>query len=164
LELQALDPRVSLPYWDFTVDNEPTSALWAPPFLGGTGLEPNGYAVLDGPFRAGRWVLAFDGPALRRNLGGYNGDALPKPDDVRAALRVPQYDAPPWDANSPVDRSFRNFMQGVNHPSGDAEMHDRVHNWVGGSMRGMASPNDPVFWMVHANLDRIWTEWSAIWG
>jgi tyrosinase len=164
LELQAIDPNVTIPYWDFTVDSLPTSSLWSPEFLGGTGLEENNYVVMDGPFREGEWILAFDGPSLRRDLGGAFADRLPSPDDVAAALQVPQYDAPPWNNASPIDQSFRCFMQGVNDPSGDAQMHDLVHDWVGGSMVGMASPNDPVFWLMHANLDRIWADWESIWG
>jgi tyrosinase len=55
-------------------------------------------------------------------------------------------------------------MAGWNFPSGEAEMHNRVHAWVGGSMVLMSSPNDPVFWLVHANIDRLWAEWEAING
>ena len=28
----------------------------------------------------------------------------------------------------------------------------------------MTSPNDPVFWLAHAYLDRLWAEWEAIHG
>jgi hypothetical protein len=31
-----------------------------------------------------------------------------------------------------------------------------VHRWVNGNMVSMASPNDPVFWLHHANIDRLW--------
>lgn len=50
-------------------------------------------------------------------------------------------------------------------------MHNRVHLWVGGKWgdpekphRGTMSlgvaPNDPVFWLIHANVDRLWVEWQ----
>jgi tyrosinase len=51
-------------------------------------------------------------------------------------------------------------MEGWNSPTGDPTMHNQVHDWVGGSMLTMFSPNDPVFWLVHANLDRLWAEWE----
>lgn len=40
--------------------------------------------------------------------------------------------------------------------------HDEVHRWVGGTMGiiGVA-PADPMFWMHHANVDRIWAAWQA---
>jgi hypothetical protein len=40
--------------------------------------------------------------------------------------------------------------------------HDTVNDWVGGNMNNiMASPCDPVFWMHHAEIDRIWSAWQA---
>lgn len=39
--------------------------------------------------------------------------------------------------------------------------HNYVHNFVGGNMGGFLSPLDPVFWLHHANVDRLWTVWGA---
>jgi tyrosinase len=39
-------------------------------------------------------------------------------------------------------------------------MHAGVHNAVGGDMAGAASPTDPLFWLHHSNIDRIWSEWQ----
>jgi Common central domain of tyrosinase len=39
-------------------------------------------------------------------------------------------------------------------------MHNAVHAWVGGAMSTSASTNDPVFWLHHANVDRIWDMWQ----
>ena len=39
-------------------------------------------------------------------------------------------------------------------------IHGSIHIWVGGTMSDASvSPADPVFWMHHANLDRLWWEW-----
>jgi len=39
-------------------------------------------------------------------------------------------------------------------------IHGGVHIWVGGTMSDASvSPADPVFWMHHANLDRLWWAW-----
>jgi tyrosinase len=39
-------------------------------------------------------------------------------------------------------------------------IHGSVHIWVGGTMSDASvSPADPVFWMHHANLDRLWWIW-----
>lgn len=57
-------------------------------------------------------------------------------------------------------------------------MHNTVHTWVGGiitpSPKGprvfgtmtvpLASPNDPVFFLHHANIDRLWAEWQQVHG
>ena len=40
--------------------------------------------------------------------------------------------------------------------------HNVVHGWVGGTMNNiMISPADPIFWLHHAEVDRIWSVWQA---
>jgi len=47
--------------------------------------------------------------------------------------------------------SFASPMNGV---------HGSVHIWVGGSMSDPdTAAADPIFWMHHANLDRLWWQW-----
>ena len=41
-------------------------------------------------------------------------------------------------------------------------MHNRIHVWVGGDMAPATSPNDPVFYLNHCNVDRIWSGWQKI--
>ncbi|MCZ8282161.1 MAG: tyrosinase family protein [Aquidulcibacter sp.] len=38
--------------------------------------------------------------------------------------------------------------------------HDNVHGATGGFMGAFMSPVDPIFWLHHANLDRLWDIWS----
>lgn len=40
--------------------------------------------------------------------------------------------------------------------------HNPVHNLIGGSMSSVTvSPRDPIFWLHHANIDRLWAAWCA---
>jgi tyrosinase len=40
-------------------------------------------------------------------------------------------------------------------------IHDVIHGWVGGTMGVIATaPADPIFWMHHANIDRLWWQWQ----
>ena len=40
-------------------------------------------------------------------------------------------------------------------------VHGGVHVWVGGTMSFISTaPADPIFWMHHANIDRLWWEWQ----
>src|SRR5262245_39232996 len=43
------------------------------------------------------------------------------------------------------------------------DYHNTVHMWVGGNTMPfpMTSPNDPMFWLHHANVDRIWAQWQV---
>ena len=39
--------------------------------------------------------------------------------------------------------------------------HNHVHDWVGGIMSNTSfSPADPVFWLHHCEVDRIWSVWQ----
>jgi tyrosinase len=40
--------------------------------------------------------------------------------------------------------------------------HNNVHNDVGGNMAQGESPRDPIFWLHHANIDRLWKRWIAL--
>lgn len=49
----------------------------------------------------------------------------------------------------------------VLHLARNQSSHDTVHVRVGGSMSSIANaPADPIFWMHHANADRMWHDWQ----
>jgi hypothetical protein len=37
--------------------------------------------------------------------------------------------------------------------------HNFIHRWVGGDMVTAGSSFDPIFWLHHCNIDRLWVEW-----
>ncbi len=40
--------------------------------------------------------------------------------------------------------------------------HGAGHNWIGGDMANIQiSPNDPVFWFHHVQVDRVWAKWQT---
>jgi tyrosinase len=39
-----------------------------------------------------------------------------------------------------------------------------VHVWVGGDMGPSTSPNDPVFYLNHCNVVRLWEGWMQTHG
>ncbi|MFJ8858009.1 tyrosinase family protein [Streptomyces sp. NPDC102451] len=162
--LQAVDPRVSIPYWDWTRDNTTSSSLWAEDLLGGNG-RPGDRQVMTGPFayRQGNWRISAavtDDPFLRRNFGRPSAPVtLPTAADVDRALSDPVYDAAPW--NSLSTTGFRNGLEGWGISGGPGVAnHNQVHRWIGGSMAGAASPDDPVFWLHHAFIDLLWARWQ----
>ncbi len=154
--LQEIDASVSLPYWDWTVDRTPTASIWNANFMGGNGTGAD-QRVTSGPFAfsTGEWNLTVRDPGdttpfLTRAFGAMG--SLPTQAGVNAAKNVVPYDSAPWNSDSSTNTSFRNRLEGVIHNPG--------HMWVGGSMMAMSSPNDPVFWLHHCNIDRLWAEWQ----
>jgi tyrosinase len=164
-ELQSVNPAVTLPYWDWTVDQSPTGSLWKPDFLGGSGGGLQG-RVTDGKFAgsSGQWPINIkDEPTtpnfLRRQLG-VAADARNLPSAARQAqvLTLTPYDVSPWDdmlRDQQNAGQWGGFRIGLEIP-----LHNLVHRWVGGNMLDMSSPNDPVFWLHHCNLDRLWAVWQ----
>ena len=153
-DLQAIDPSVTIPYWNWP---NPASNPFTADFLGTNGSGANGQ-VTDGHFRRGapdNWVLKItDNPGdpdfLQRAFGADpSAIALPTGNDVTTALSVTPYELSPYAGN---DGGFRAAME---YP-----LHNLVHRYVGGTMGFMTSPNDPVFWMHHGNIDRLWGEWQ----
>lgn len=93
------------------------------------------------------WLLGFTptvnligGPhTVWRNIGAFT--ILPDGAAVAAAL-----------ANATFN-TFGPALEGI---------HNTGHVWVGGSMGSVpTAPADPVFWMHHAEIDRLWAQWQA---
>jgi tyrosinase len=122
------------------------------------------------------------GPNYLQRTLGQAVDSLPAPEQWAGAMDVKAYDAPLWDSNvgvipQPNPRSvrfagapsFRNVLEGwvpyydtATAPAVYPALHNQVHMWVGGSMSdALSSPNDPVFFLHHCNVDRLWTLWQA---
>ena len=43
----------------------------------------------------------------------------------------------------------------------ESRPHNSVHRTVGQDMASFMSPRDPIFWLHHCNIDRIWASWNA---
>jgi tyrosinase len=152
-DLRQIDSTVTVPYWDWT-DLAPFTA----DFLGGNGRSGD-MVVDDGSAFAANgpnhWTLkVLDAPldptSLQRSFGTRSDAmALPTPQDVTTALGITPYDSPPW-RNS----SF-GFRAQVEYA-----LHNLVHRYVNGTMYNMTSPNDPIFWLHHCNIDRLWAIWQ----
>lgn len=173
------DAAFALPYWDWATDaalgNPYATPLWRTSFMGGVGDRDNNNYLLPGTaFAPGEWELAppiVNGKIAppppknwlqRRDWRDVPPEAptLPSKADVDRALAVTTYDTPEWDRTR--KDSFRNTLEGwIRGADGTFQLHNRVHIWVGGSMLPMTSPNDPIFFLHHCNIDRIWAEWQA---
>ena len=61
--------------------------------------------------------------------------------------------------NSVVNNPNLNYTQFTSQLEGQ---HNTVHGWVGGTMNNIqVSPADPIFWMHHGEIDRLWSVWQA---
>jgi tyrosinase len=72
--------------------------------------------------------------------GTFNAGMLPTQADINSVTGKTTYDA------------FQTALEGP---------HGWVHNAVGGTMASSASPADPIFWLHHAFVDKIWADWQT---
>ena len=127
--MQEIDPQISIPYWDTSVDQSTTSALWDQDFMGSFDANWN----------------------LGRALGSSN---LPSPAQVAALQATPGSTWPPSTTGTSGFYVYANNMErGLVHIGG--------HGWVAGAMNTRSSPRDPIFYLHHGNVDRLWEEWES---
>jgi tyrosinase len=178
LSVEMAEPDFAMPYWNWAADSAltpGTSPIWSPTLMGGDGDSTKSNQVTTGPFRSvasgGTWTTVEEDPDtgaplpasfLTRTLG--RGTALlagsiktlPTPANVTATQALTPYDTPDFSSSTKVT-GYRNAAEGWN-PYG---MHNLIHVWVGGSMEPATSPNDPVFFLHHCNVDRLWNLWQT---
>jgi hypothetical protein len=180
LQKVSANPLLGLPYWDWSVDQSAfpwpqPSWPFIPSLVGGNGSsDPHVLGkVTDGQFAYDerpdkdpkKWVLNVrtneePTPWLKRQLGkDPDAPTLPTPADVQAALSATPYDVARYDDSS--TSGFRNMAEGF-IPGPGPQMHNRIHVYVRGSMVPMTSPNDPVFFLHHCFVDKLWADWQLL--
>ncbi|KAJ2090723.1 hypothetical protein GGI09_006107 [Coemansia sp. S100] len=140
---QTYDRNFALPYWDELRDfaNPAASEVLSAKFLGTNGRDDR--CVRDGN-QAG-WTLTYpDRHCLRRQ---YN-----------AGARINAWYSPEF-IQSILSRSTRMSQL---RPGIEFSLHGAIHIAMGGDMVQNHSPNDFVFWIHHANIDRIWAVWQMM--
>jgi hypothetical protein len=85
---------------------------------------------------------------------------LPNNAEVDKVFAHTTYDDVPWREFDPP--SARNTLEGWDTGPGGLPVttHNLVHTWVGGDMLPATSPNDPVFFLNHCNVDRLYARWQ----
>jgi tyrosinase len=143
------DPAFTLPFWDYEqAAQRPLPLAFREPADAGNAL-----------FVAERNTT----PGLDMNAG----DPLPESDtDASLALsRIPFDTASrPQSASTFGGWQIANPMHFASGYGGLERLpHNAIHNDVGGPTGWMADPDcaarDPIFWLHHANIDRLWQAW-----
>lgn len=137
------DHGFALPYWDWTAQPDFPAAFGDPIFDGRSNpLYVDGRRMRTGD----RMEEGVTGEAVMRSI--YDKQTL----EEFGSSRVPGQDSidPEW--------ITRRGTQGEL----ESNPHNNVHcDVVGPFMCTGASPQDPIFWMHHANIDRVWAKWVS---
>ena len=137
----------SMPYWDFSMDSqapENSPVFWKDAYGGNGG--PNG-CIVDGVFT--NWSSTFPEkkPCITRqfNMNSQYGH-----------LMGAQYSPLQIEYMLLYYKNFYEFEKVIEeHP------HNMAHYGIGGTMFDpKTAANDPIFWIIHTNIDRIWYTWQ----
>lgn len=145
-------PDFALPYWDWSTPADAADAalstIWGPNYVGGATSGPSPIQL--GIF-AGLRAHYLDDHAITRDFDSNVSGSMPPLVNSSVLQAVVAIDAgiDPWG----------NFSDGVE------TAHDLVHNAIGGDMGStLTSPNDPIFYLHHAFVDKIWKDRQELYG
>ena len=151
-ELRLIDSDVSLPYWDFTsanVDPNGNSLIWTDDLFKGEASTRAGPVAFDWIGESGRpftWTVFRD---------TFQTSIPVSETSVDASLAFDTYQAVLSGGGSQIQPGFRNHLERNGHGG--------AHVWLGipGDQGSFATAvNDPMFMLLHANVDRIWSRWQ----
>lgn len=132
------DPSFQLPYWDWTTDPQLPAEFWGdasnPLFDGTRRIGPNDTADPD-----------YVGPDVIDEI-------LQLEDFYAFASARAQVSCPPPGPALQRKRCGYGLLEG--------RPHNYIHGWISGNMGTFLSPLDPIFWLHHCNIDRLWSAWN----
>ena len=149
-ELQAIDPGVALPYWQF---DQAASDVFDTDFMGNHSSPP-----ASGPIASGNPLSTW---RIREGT-------VPSNTSIQSGItRAPTF-AP---TSAPSLRSESATLGLGSNFSGFRTMEGNPHGWAHTSAGGsgwLSSLNtavmDPIFFLLHTNVDRLWAKWQFVNG
>jgi len=132
----------ALPYWDWTTNPQLPAAFASPTHNG----QPN---PLYDNTRSSQTVTissTYVGPAKMTAVyteTSYEVFGSSRPTGQNST-------SPSWQRTSGIEGPF------------ESGPHDHVHTTISGHMGQYVSPLDPIFWLHHCNIDRVWDHWNNL--
>lgn len=156
-KMQNYHPCVTMPYWDWTQDQvKPNGDFqWTEKMAGTapagtpTGQQGlwgniNGDAnTLMGAFTTTEWIIPGSFPVHRRTTSMNPSSSLPSTATITSYLARTSF------GTSPSLKAFES-------------PHGSPHVMIGGNMGNGRSPADPIFWLHHAGVDKLWWDWQLL--
>lgn len=128
-QLKAINPEVTIPYWDWTDDWATNSQLFRDASGGSTGLF--GLNV-----SGSVWINPATGVKYTR---GFTTET------------------------QPTQTLINNIVSQTNFSTHRSNLeigpHNTGHRRIGGTMASMVSPADPIFYLHHSMVDKVWNDW-----
>lgn len=150
---------IPIPYWNWEIDHQSleSSSIWSPSTgFGGDGSTtlPEGFGmgrcVVDGPF-ANTTRLWWDGRESPHCLGrGFLSFETNETGKISG-----EWFSPERIADVTRSKTYLEFEKRLEYTA-----HNALHWGVRGDFSSMTSANEPLFWLHHGQLDRLWSRWQ----
>lgn len=144
-ELRKLVDGVVIPYWDWTLNSQSpeTDSIFEARYMGGNGRSVDN-CVTTGDFKIGNFTVFEDlkGSCLKRKFNrGNKISAFSSPDILSQIMNI---------------KDFYDFSTSI-----EMLPHGSPHVGIGATMESMYAPNDPLFWLHHSFIDKLWYQWQG---
>ncbi|MFN0091510.1 MAG: tyrosinase family protein [Acidimicrobiales bacterium] len=163
--LQAVDPSVSMHYWRF---DQPAPNLFRSNFIGATKVlpwinasnpPPSLPVVFDGANPLSQWVTDGTPGVLRTAIFDTQSSQAPGPPSRPPLLTQAQTMA--------IGSTYPLFGRVRNEGGVSKGIEANPHGWAHMSFSGYISsiptaPKDPLFFLLHSNVDRLWALWQFL--
>lgn len=135
-ELIKYDSKITLPYWNWTeYSNRPLSDPVLR-YFGDIYTKRTNHCVNSGNFA--NWT--FNGNCFKREYNDISGNHIG------------------WSTINNLVYSTDSFSTMTQNLE---QLHSFFHVWVSGDMKTHHSPNDPLFYLHHAFVDKVWYDWKT---
>ena len=147
------DPSFALPYWDWTEDRILPPAVAEPTFGGQTNWLFDDKRFMQSTTTLSELLARFDIDA-ERIFGRTN---------IKTILDSKTFQTFGSLMPRGQNDTTKKWQRAPGRKSAlEREPHDLCHGGVDGDMGNVnTSPRDPVFYLHHCNLDRLWARWNA---
>ncbi len=150
--LQQIDPSVTIPYWKF---DAPAPNLFTVDFIG----VPDSSGAVNfsntNPLVNWRPVIPGQGTARVRRVPKFNTSTQPAADvknDEKATLALDN-----------VFVTINNSIRTGGFCTMETDPHGGAHiSFLGPIADAGTAPADPLFFLLHSNIDRLWAKWQWI--
>ena len=153
-KLQAIDPSVVLPYWKF---DEPGPNVFTEDFLG----VPDSTGIVQ--FSSSNPLVNWRLTVFGEGSGRISRTPVPNFDPATQPARVQNNEAATLNLGTtpgPTPGASRVTFERFERMEGDP--HGSAHVSFLGQVADIGrAPADPLFFLLHANVDRLWSTWNA---
>ncbi|KAJ8495392.1 hypothetical protein ONZ45_g12873 [Pleurotus djamor] len=172
--------RGSTPYWDWSIDAQDVynSSIFQDTSFGGWGSHPDDHSVQNGAFSSkSSFKLSYPSPhTLRRKFSLHPYLKSLQPEFLKDPT-LPANASFTAEAIQTIVGSHRGDFKGFQKEFESFQgPHAAVHLIIGGDMASACpanapigctegsqwAPNEPLFWLHHAMIDKVWSDWQRM--